>query len=97
MSTNRKRNRWKELAAAYRCNEDYLIRSLGTPDGLRALGEFVRNTAAALSFFLITTVILFDKHSFAGTMLRITGVLALNRVLAGLELSVKPMKQRRFR
>lgn len=65
----------------YRRHEAYLIRSLGTPDGLRALGEFVRSTAFALSLFLITALMLFRKHSFAGTMLRVAVVLALNKVL----------------
>jgi hypothetical protein len=97
MSKNRKRNRSGELASTHRCHENYLIRSLGTPDGLRALGELVRNTAAAFSLFLITTFILFNKHSFAGTMLRITGALALNRALVGVELLAKPIKQRRSR
>ena len=52
---------------------------------MRALGEFVRNTAAALSLFLITAFSLFSKHSFAGAMLGVAVLLALNRALAGLE------------
>lgn len=97
MLKKRKRNRWAELASACRCHEEFLIQSLGTPDGLRALGEFVRNTATALSLLLVTTFILFDEHSLAGTMLRVAGVLVLNRALASLELSAKPMRQRPLR
>lgn len=95
MSKKHKRNR--SGTSAHRCHKDYLIRSLGTPDGLRAFGEFVRNAATALSLFRITTFILFHDHSFAATMLRVAELLALTRALVGFELLAKPLKQRRLR
>jgi hypothetical protein len=85
MSKDFKRNRLAQLNwLAYLCPEGRLIRSLGTPDGLRALGEFVRDAAAAMNSSLITLFVLFGKHSICGTVFRATAALAVSKTLGGL-------------
>lgn len=64
-----------------RSREDPLAARLGTPDGLLALGEFIRNIAVAFSLLLLTGFILFNKEPVAQTMLRVIAALALNKAL----------------
>ena len=62
---------------------------LRTPEALRAFGELMWKTAAALNLLLITAFVLFNKHSLAAAMVRITCVSALNRALHELNLGVR--------
>jgi hypothetical protein len=61
MSKNSKRNRSQKQPSyhSHRSYQSYLIQSLGTPDGVHALGEFIRNTTTALILALATLFILF--------------------------------------
>jgi hypothetical protein len=77
MSMISKRNRGRESPRTYHHYRDYLVQSLGTPDGLRALSELVSNAvfASAIVFVLLS------KHPFCETFLRIAAALAMSRVV----------------
>jgi hypothetical protein len=76
-----KRNRWRESPQRHHNCRDYLVQSLGTPDGLRALSELVSNAlfASAIIFVLLS------KHPFCETFLRFAAALALSRVVFRVE------------
>jgi hypothetical protein len=81
MPKNSKRNRWRRSARAHQTHCDYLIQSLGTPDGLRAASEFVSSVvfAGALLFLILS------GNSFVDAVLRIAAAMALGRVLFRIE------------
>jgi hypothetical protein len=58
---------------------DYLVRNLGTPDGMRALGEFIRNVAASS---LLLWFVFSDPHPFPEHVFRATLALALSKAIA---------------
>lgn len=81
MSMISKRNRGRESPRTYHSYRDYLVRSLGTPDGLRALSELVGNAVfgGAIIFVLLS------EHPFRETFLRIAAALALSRAVFRVE------------
>lgn len=81
MPKNSKRNRWRRSARARYTHCDYLVQSLGTPDGLRAASEFVSNMvfAGALLFLILS------KNSFVDAVLPIAAAMVLSRVLFRIE------------
>lgn len=75
MSNNSKRNGRRESSQPQLNRLNYLVASLGTPDGLRALSELVSNLACASAIFLL----LLGKYPFGETLLRIAAALALSK------------------
>jgi hypothetical protein len=85
MSKKSKSCSWRGRGLACHSYRDYLIRSLGTPEGLRAFSEGIRDIATALNSLLMTTFVLFSKCSPGETILRITIFLALSKIVIGQE------------
>jgi hypothetical protein len=56
---------------------NYLVQSIGTPDGLRALSELIRNVVFAGAILLL----FLSNHPFVETGLRIAAVLALSKAV----------------
>jgi hypothetical protein len=85
MSMISKRNRGRESHRTYHNYQDYLVQSLGTPDGLRALSELISNAvfSGAIIFVLLS------KHPFCETFLRIAAALALSRAVFRVERRLK--------
>ena len=81
MSNNSKRNRRQEWHRTHHNHVDYLVRSLGTPDGLRALSEFFSNLIFAGAIILL----FLSKHLFGDTSLRIAIALALSKAIFRVE------------
>lgn len=55
----------------------YLVRSLGTPDGLRAFAECIRSVAA----FVICLLILSGKHPLPETIVRSVAAVCISKDL----------------
>lgn len=81
MSTNSKGNRRRELSRAHHNYRDYLVQSLGTPDGLRALSELVSNAAFVSGILLLVL----GKHLSDETFLRTVAFLVLIRAVLRVE------------
>ena len=81
MSNHSKRNRWRESPRAQHNYRGYLVQSLGTPDGLRALSELISNLIFAIAIILL----FLSKHAFGETILRIAAALALSKAIFRVE------------
>ena len=79
MVRNSKRNRRRELTRTDHRHGDYFLRRLGSSDRLRALGDFISHTVAAICLCSVTLFILLSKHPFSKTILYITATLALGK------------------
>jgi hypothetical protein len=77
MSRNSKRVGWHGSPPAHHNHCDYLVQSLGTPDGLRALSELVSDVVFASAVL----VLILSKNTFGDTFLRVAAALALRRAL----------------
>lgn len=81
MLRNSKRTRWRDPVRADHNRRDFLVQSLGTPDGLHAVSELLSNVvfASALLFLILS------KNSFVDTFLRIAAALAFRKILFRVE------------
>jgi hypothetical protein len=76
-----KRNCRRESPRTCHNYRAYLVYSLGTPDGLRALSELLGNAVFASTILFM----LLSKHPFCETFLRIAAALALSRAIFRVE------------
>lgn len=60
---------------------NYLVQTLGTPDGLRAVGELIRDVA----FGCVILLLFLSNHSFGETCLRAAAALALSKAVFRVE------------
>ena len=60
---------------------NYLIQTLGTPDGLRALSELIRDVVFSCAILLL----FLSNHPFGETCLRIAAALALSKAVFRVE------------
>jgi hypothetical protein len=78
MRKNSKENqRWESKRACHNYR-DYLVRSLGTPDGLRAAAEFIRSASALC---IMWWLVLSGERPFPETIIRIIAAVAISKAL----------------
>jgi hypothetical protein len=75
MRKNSKENRRRELWRTCQNHCDYLVRSLGTPDGLRAVAEFIRSAALCITCWLILS----GEHPMTETIIRTIAAVAISK------------------
>ena len=75
MSNHFKRNRRRESPRMQHSCRNYLVQSIGTPDGVRALSELIRNVVFAGAILLL----FLSNQPFGETCLRIAAALALSK------------------
>jgi hypothetical protein len=81
MSNQSKRNRRRVSPQMQHSYLNYLVRTLGTPDGLRALSELIRDVAFACAILLL----FLSNHPFGETCLRTAAAVALSKVVFRVE------------
>ncbi len=81
MSNHSKRNRRRESPRMQHSYRTFLVQSIGTPDGLRALSELIRNVVFAGAILLL----FLSNHPFGETCLRIAAALALSKAVFRVE------------
>lgn len=81
MSNHSKRNCRPESPRMQQSWRNYLVRSIGTPDGLRALSELIRNMVLAVAILFL----FLSNHPFGETCLRIAAALALSKAVFRVE------------
>ena len=81
MSNQSKRNRGRVSPRMQHCYRNDLIQTHGTPDGLRALGELIRDVA----FSSVILLLFLSNHPFGETCLRTAAALALSKAVFRVE------------
>jgi hypothetical protein len=81
MSKQSKRNRRRVSPRMQHSYRNYLVQTLGTPDGLRALSELIRDVTFAGAILLL----FLSNHPFGETCLRTAAALALSKAVFRVE------------